>query len=71
MKSLVLIIHLEKSLQVLFRSPIVFCLLLHFGYHVASFDMIPPNPEKPWVDLSSIAEFAQSSWHLATALMRH
>lgn len=43
-----LIIHLEKSLQVLFRSPIVICLLLlHFGYHVASFDMMLPNPENP------------------------
>jgi len=44
-----LIIHLEKSLQVLFRSPIVICLLLlHFGYHVISFDNMLPNPEKPW-----------------------
>jgi hypothetical protein len=57
-----LIIYLEKSLQVLFRSPIVICLLLlHFGYHMASFDMILPNPEILEVDLSSITEFTQSS----------
>lgn len=44
-----LIIHLEKSLQVLFCSPIVICLLLlHSGYYVASFDMMLPNPEKHW-----------------------